>query len=574
MPGFFVTNTKNVPDLVNYAQERCVRGSMIYKQWSIHWNVLNKYMDDKAFFQDEEAIVLLDGVILNKLELMKEWGEESWRKTLLKMCRCREDFFADFRGVFAGAIYEKQTGKWTVFTDQTNSHLLLTYADDENVAFGTQLNYFSAWMQLNGIPREIDPVWEEDFFTFGTMIDSHCILRGITRIHPGCWASWNEQNKRFQENIYCQMTKQNVNYEISLNEAIEELDVLFRNAIRRIIEKDKEYGYTTLIDVSGGLDSRMIARIASELGENLLFNTYGQQDSPEFKSAKKVLKTINVGSVNFNLNADCLLDIDDLVFMNHGMNYYTGAAGVWRALELIDRDTIGAQCWGLLGDIYEGAMIHQDMNLPPDWKSERYRASTLIPFTPNFETKRWDYEDNELFWFYARGMFAGLNTAFIRQNFVEPITPYGDVEFMRFCFSLPENMRVKKHVYRRWMQKKYPEMSRIPYAATGGAVMANDTIEFVCCLPIKIARKIKQCFLMEKMVRVCVPFDMWYTTDSSVRHKIQLYYENNLEALNQLPRVKEKVQTLFAGEKYIDKAMALTALSAVKQFCGNNLARQ
>ena len=30
---------------------------------------------------------------------------------------------------------------------------------------------------------------------------------------------------------------------------------------------------------------------------------------------------------------------------------------------------------------------------------------------------RREYEDNELLRFYVRGMFAGMNTAFIRQNF-------------------------------------------------------------------------------------------------------------------------------------------------------------
>lgn len=469
--------------------------------------------------------------------------------------------------MFVGAVYFKQKQKWIVFTDQTNSHLLLAYAQEGRVAFGTQMNYFSEWMKLSGIKREIDSVWEEDFFTFGTMIDSHTILKDVNRIHPGCYGRYDETGCELHEHIYCQMTKRDIDHNITFQQAIDRLDELFRQAIQRILDKDAEYGYTTLVDISGGLDSRMIARVAAELRkDNVILNTYGQPGCDEYKSAQKVRRLLDAGGFDFQVMAHHLLDIDELVCMNNGMNYYTGTIGVWRSLELLDREMFGAQCWGLLGDIWEGAMLHQQMSASPNWQMERYRTSRTIPFTSGFHVERWSYEDNELLWFYARGMFAGLNTAQVRQNFLEPITPFGDVEFMRFCFSLPEDMRVKDHIYRRWMKCKYPEIARVPYAATGVPVIVHSRVEWLRALPRRIWRKFQSTLLGSERTWLGMDIDLWYEKDRGVHQAIDKYYQENLNILNEWPQIKQKVERLFAGDRYADKAMALTALSAVRQY--------
>lgn len=567
MPGFFISNTANVPMLTNYAQSRCVRGELQYDRWTVQWNVLDKYMDDKLFFQNDAYIVVLDGVILNKRDLIAQYGTKNWEEAFLCMVREKEDFFEAFRGVFVGAVYFKQKQKWIVFTDQTNSHLLLAYAQEGRVAFGTQMNYFSEWMKLSGIKREIDSVWEEDFFTFGTMIDSHTILKDVNRIHPGCYGRYDETGCELHEHIYCQMTKRDIDHNITFQQAIDRLDELFRQAIQRILDKDAEYGYTTLVDISGGLDSRMIARVAAELRkDNVILNTYGQPGCDEYKSAQKVRRLLDAGGFDFQVMAHHLLDIDELVCMNNGMNYYTGTIGVWRSLELLDREMFGAQCWGLLGDIWEGAMLHQQMSASPNWQMERYRTSRTIPFTSGFHVERWSYEDNELLWFYARGMFAGLNTAQVRQNFLEPITPFGDVEFMRFCFSLPEDMRVKDHIYRRWMKCKYPEIARVPYAATGVPVIVHSRVEWLRALPRRIWRKFQSTLLGSERTWLGMDIDLWYEKDRGVHQAIDKYYQENLNILNEWPQIKQKVERLFAGDRYADKAMALTALSAVRQY--------
>lgn len=72
MPGFFVTNSEQVPELINYDPTRCINGEMQYREWTIRWSVLDKFQNDKVFYQDEDCIILLDGVIFNKTELIEK----------------------------------------------------------------------------------------------------------------------------------------------------------------------------------------------------------------------------------------------------------------------------------------------------------------------------------------------------------------------------------------------------------------------------------------------------------------------------------------------------------------------
>ena len=60
--------------------------------------------------------------------------------------------------------------------------------------------------------------------------------------------------------------------------------------------------------------------------------------------------------------------------------------------------------------------------------------------------------------------------------------------------------------------------------------------------------------------------DLWYEKDCGVHQAIDKYYRDNLHILNEWPQIKQKVECLFAGNQYADKTMALTALSAVKQY--------
>ena len=564
MPGFFITNTKSAPELCNYCNSNCIQGHMQCQQWNIQWNVLNKYMDDKIFADTGEAVILLDGVILNKNELMTEYGEDTWLKTVISMLRSAKTWFEQLRGVFSGAVYDKAGKQWTCFTDQCGEHLLMTYSRDGNVAIGSQVNYFSDWMKANNIERHIDKEWEQDIISSGYMRESYSVISGVRRIYPGHYCEIADSSPDISEYKYYMVTKAD-KVSMSDSELIDRLDELFHNAVRRILEKDREYGYSTIVDISGGLDSRMNAAVAKQEDcSRILGVTYAQSGSPDHLIAHNVASTLGVENIFYPMDGGSFLEeIDDLVFMNGGFNYYFGITAGKRVLELLDTDNIGSEIWGLLGDIYEGAMISENWSVI-DWSMSRYLLSRRYA-SHGAPEKTHEFEDNELLWFYVRGMLAGMNTGLIRQNYIEPLTPYGDVEFMNFCFSIPFEKRVDDHIYRKWMIEKYPDMAKIVYSRTGVPVM-SDKSESLHTLPIRIRKKLQRKISGEKKEWYMNPFDFWYKENDRLSKTVESYYDSNRNAVDSDPEFSEKISDLFQNGNTLEKLLAVSILSSVKQF--------
>lgn len=564
MPGFFVSNTKTIPVVRNYEDSICAHGTMSCGEWNIAWNTLNKYMDDKLFYQNERLVILLDGVILNKKELMQAQEQTDWTAAVCQMIDADPVWFRALRGVFAGAVLDKQSNTWCCFTDQCGAHLLMTYVQGKTFAFGTQTNYFSDWMRENDIERVIDPDWKRDILSYSYMRDSHTIFSEVTRVYPGCYYVYDIEQCAGQEHCYYRATKKKQS-NLTKEEAIAQLDTTFHNAIRRIVDKDREYGYRTIVDVSGGLDSRMNAVVAAqEAGENVTSLTFAQSGSDDQKIAQRVAGTLGLEHIYYPMDGgDFLAEIDDLIFMNGGFNDYFGITAGKRLLSRLDKNTFGAEIWGLLGDIYEGGMVE---NSSPNlrWDVARF-CRTQRYFDPEPPRSTHEFEDNELLWFYVRGMLAGMNTGFSRQNYIEPMTPYGDVEFMDICFSLSDQQRFHEHIYREWMMERYPEMAKIPYSATGTRVLPGEwdiwSVRFR-----RYWRKLQMKLRGPQGKWSMNPIDMWYKENDRLHSRVEEYYNTHKYLLDMDQDFGEKVRTLFEQGTTFEKLVAVSVLSALKQY--------
>ena len=559
MPGFFITNTSRIPELKNYNDSNCKKIYMECCGWKISINTLNKYMNDKLFFKNEKRIVILDGVILNKKALLKKYQNNSWEDTVNILIEESESWFSALRGVFSGAVYDIKFNSWIVFSDQCGSHLVLKYNNNGNIAFGSQLNYFADWMKINDIKKELDNTWVDDFLYYGYMVDKHTIINGVDRIYPGTFLKCKDGKESIS--IYHRL-KKNYRKDITIDEAIELLDNSFSNAVKRIIDKDIEYGYRTIVDISGGLDSRMNLCTALKFSDKFLGVTYAQTDSDDYRVVKKIKKVCNIESIFYPLDSGkCLLDIDDLVFMNQGMNYYYGITGGKKVLEMLDSRITGIEIWGLLGDINEGVMV-QDGEDEMVWDYDRFRTIKKYSYVDSYDRETFD--DREIQWFYVRGMLAGMNTGFIRQNFVEPITPYGDVEFMDVCYSLPFSMRGKSHVYRRWMKEKYPKYANIECSATGFPLTVGKLGDYVGFMR-RVYRKIFKIMHLEKLSWSMNPIKGWYEKNELIREYFQKYYDENIELFSNSIKIKNICEELFKGD-INEKIISLTIISAIKTY--------
>ena len=177
------------------------------------------------------------------------------------------------------------------------------------------------------------------------------------------------------------------------------------------------------------------------------------------------------------------------------------------------------------------------------------------------------FENHELFWYYTRGMICGMSSFPIRQNYVEPFTPYGDVEFMEAYLSIPWECRVKGKLLSKWLIKKYPQMAGIDYAATGITLRDEFNLKGKAIKVVKLVNQEihRHLHTMHKGYAM-TPFEHWYKSNSEIRKFVKEYYQENIGKVKS-PVLRKKVDNLFdEGGTFEDKALALTVIAYHKLF--------
>ena len=544
---------------------------MVCGELTIKRNILNSFINDKLFFENEEIAVATDGIILNSNKLLEKYEKNTLTELVELLAITNKNFFSEFEGTFSGCVYYKCENKIVAFTGPLGDHAVFYFYNEQLNCFalGSQLNYVVDYLEKIGIKMNEDLHGISCFIDYGYFIDDSTGIKEVKRIYPGDYIEIDLNNKKIEVNSYYKINVKEK--DVPLDEAIENIDRAFCNAISRLANKNIEYGYKNLLDLSGGMDSRAICYTAKRLGyEDTFMITYSQSNSNEEKIAKKIATNLGFDWYYKILdNGKCVTQIEDLMFMNSGTAYYIGITGGKDFLEILNNHKVGIEFTGLLGDVKENTMTLEDGENPPSLLNPRYRTSKLRQLNKNTYSNRInEFKTHEIFWFYTRGMLAGMSTFLTRQNFVEPATPFGDKEFIEPFFSIPWKQRTENNILLLWMEKKYPEAIRIPYAATGISVKNDSAWYNVFKRRTKYYSKKILCKINKKpVVNDMNPVDYWLSNKEELVVFINDYYENNFNNIKASIEIKKRIEDLFVNAScFNDKMIALSAIAYYKLY--------
>ena len=68
----------------------------------------HRFIDDKVIFASEKKIVVIDGVLPNKAELLKKYSVDNLNELIKEY---QDDIFREFIGPFSGFVYEIEVCK-------------------------------------------------------------------------------------------------------------------------------------------------------------------------------------------------------------------------------------------------------------------------------------------------------------------------------------------------------------------------------------------------------------------------------------------------------------------------------
>lgn len=553
--------------------ERCVLQTMDLKNATAKRHTLNKFMADKAFTETEDAVVICEGYILNKLQLFEKYGADTVVALVTEMYRRNGDeFFAEFRGGFAGAYYDKATDKWLVFTNQVGD-CPVYYTVDANAFFaGSQVNYVIDACYKGGVKLNFNEQAAYQLMTHGYMIDDSTYANEIRRLVGGTYLLVKDGKAEIK--TYHMFKKNKQRFEGKTDEElIEAIDKVFSAATKAEFNKDIEYGYAHLSDISGGLDARMTMWVAHSLGYGpMQLITYGKGNYLDETISKQIAYYWKDEILAKQIDdASYMYDIDEVVFMNGGLSFYSGISGGNRMLRSLNADMYGLEHSGINGNNTLSSYLVFPEESPKKQPTGRFSEKLVHRLSDKYRYFSDNFEGYEMYLNYTRAYRGITNTFQIRRNYTEVSAPFLDFDFIQLCFDIPVEKRLNYYIYHKWILRKYPEAAQFKWETTGAKITEPKLIgkirRIVTKGPLKLLRIMG---LGHKITTGMVPVGYWVSKDKKLKTFLDEYAQNGFD--NPATKLSEQLvsdmKNLYAKGNITEKAMVLTVLGSVKLYFG------
>lgn len=587
MPGFLAHIGKSSLCFAEEKRKKLVVNSIKTDNYQVERRVVNKFMNDRLFADLDDYLVVVEGVVLNNHELEKQYKTSSWLDCVVEMYRTNgDDFFKDFRGSFSGLFYDKKQDKWLIYTNHIGDKQVFLYKiADNDYIFASEIGFIVETCKLNKFPLSINDEGAYMSLTFGFCIEDATLIKEIIKLCAGHY--YKLEKCKLEEIQYHRFS--NKPKPMTQQEAVEGIDKYFRQAIKRAFAKDKEYGYKHIACLSGGLDSRMTVMVAHEMGYTEQLNiTYSESGYLDFSIAQQIAIDLHHDWLFKPLDGgDCIRDIDDVSAITYGSANFFGLAHGLSMERLINYDSFGIIHTGQLGDVIIGSYLKKmEYGQKPKITDGAY-SEELRERIESYKFK-YNYEDAELFMMYNRG-FCGISQGLLTfQENSESYSPFTDVDFFEFCYSIPLELRFNQKIYFDWIFAKHPKSAEYVWeklkrkispivnippkrmTVLGKQIPTLTDKDFLPWLRGSILRRlgIRKKGEKSKTLKITTkdnmnPVDYWYETNPYIRSFMQNYWEENQHYITD-EQLRNDMQHLFMDCVLLDKLQALSVLSTIK----------
>lgn len=457
-------------------------------------NMVPKFENDKLFFVDHNFVVILDGVVLNKDELMKVHKCDTWQKTILTLYAKNDAFFNEFRGSFSGLIFEKKKKRLIVYSDHIGSKFIYYTQTSEGLFVTSMMPEIYKFLKANSLSLDLDMESAYMLLTYGYMLGNKTLCLNSFKLNAGCYLIY--EDGKLKEERYC-LLDNTPDYSITEKTAIDLIDHEFRRAVKLEFDKDDEYGYKHLVSLSAGLDSRMTSWIAHTMGytnqinltfsqSNYLDETIPQRIASDLKH-EWIFKSLDDG--NWLCDANIVTDITG------GNAIYYGLAHSNSILRYLNFNDFGMIHSGQLGDVVIGT-FYDSLNPKAQFShGDGAYSKKLINKLSNVQIEK--FSNQEIAKFYYRG-FNGANCGQqITFQYTETCSPFMDWDVMNNILKIPLGLRYSHNIYKKWILKCYPEASKYIWERIGcrinrkfGMINYRGHSVRIEALPRKVALKL------------------------------------------------------------------------------------
>ena len=584
MPGFILQVGQGKLAFPKEVREKLLISRIEGDAFQVERRVVNKFMNDRLFAETDNYIVVVEGIVLNNHELMTKHASETWLDCVIKMYeREGEAFFNAFRGSFSGALYDKRADKWIVYTCHTGEKQIFYKQLEDGFLMASEMRFMVETMKANHIRPEVDKTGCYFSLTHGFCIEDRTLVKDVHKLIAGHYL--RIQNGRLEVIQYHRFTNKPV--EMTAEEAVEGIDRLFRQAIKRAFEKDIEYGYRHLTCLSGGLDSRMTVWVAHEMGYTDQSNIdYSQSYYLDFRISQQIAIDLHHDYFFSPLDhGDFIPRYKFLPELTYGGGFMLGHG--YSMEQLIDYEPFGIFHTGQIGDAVIGTFFKKNEYNTEVKLGQGAYSQELLDRLSDYQFVE-EYDNEEIFCLYTRA-FTGANQGLLTyQENTEHYSPFTDVDFLEFCYSIPLDLRFSHKIYFDWILDKYPKAGEYIWEKTrrkihhfenrtpktmrvlGYEVPHYSEPEFKNYLKGFVLRRMglrkkegKPKAIVQRSPYNMNPADYWYDTNPAIKEFMDAYWKEN-NAIVPDSQLHKDMEHLYKDCVVYDKMRCLSVLAAIK----------
>ncbi|MCB6203683.1 hypothetical protein [Extibacter muris] len=533
-------------------------------------NTVPKFNNDKCCVKTSNYIVVVEGVILNLNILLNKFGVDKIEDLIIEMYKKNgEQFFAEFRGNFAGYFEDISNKKAMLFTSQTGEKTLFYHLDESGeIFFGSRVNDVKNNMLQCGKKCNLNITAAYAILTYAYMYDDITIYSEIKRLIPGHYLLI--RGNQVEDKQYYEVKQASLNT-ISEEEAIEEIERMFKEAVTLQLKKNSEYGYDNYIPLSAGLDCRMTAYASKKILDAPMINfTYSETEQLDNVIPMHMANDLKNHWIFKSLdNGLALYNIEESTEVADGLIYYGWTSQLLDLMELLNTEKMGIVHTGVIGDVVVGTFFEGDNNTIPYQLGDGAYSKKLIHKLAECCNEK-TYKNYETGMYYNRAFNgACLGYALPFGQFTEALSPFMNIDFMDFCMSLPLEYRSRHRLYYKWVKKYYP--SAIKYSHNGIRIPRYN-------LPsIKMGEKKYNIESIPSLMKSVIkgrrnyrsnmnPMDYWYATNTDLKRKMDKYFEDHIFNLSKHQELKNDAQSLYISGTAIEKVQVISLLANLQVF--------
>ncbi|MFT4723268.1 MAG: asparagine synthase (glutamine-hydrolyzing), partial [Flavobacteriales bacterium] len=350
---------------------------------------------------------------------------------------------------------------------------------------------------------------------------------------------------------------------LSKHDYLEELHSRFLTAVKEQYQHPESSNFQLL---SGGLDSRQNLSLAKQNGitqEAVL--CFGQTDYRDHWISKEIADHYDIKHEFVSLeNGDYLKNIDENTLAVDGLNFYASSAHFNYALDKsktaqpiihtgqIGRTIFTEHSFGIWQNVSEYSAL---------LCSSRFADSINSELKTEMEL----YEDMDVFYLNNRLYRVISSGCFVAQKKGYIVSPFADPEVQNLAYTMPNKWKKSGKLQWEYLWKYHKEVMQFSQEEYGRPVRSFPE-KFVG----KVQNKLRNIYYKkvnkhpEKLSMN--PLNHWYETNESLRNYWDNYYSENIERLEFDAELKGFCSVLFASDNLIEKTLALSVLSVMKNY--------